>query len=140
MNTKTNKTNKTNKRNKTNKKKTINTKIYEKELKLLKNSVDEVIKKRGKKNLESATIKRIVEILENYLKDTKFVCYGGTAINNILPAYAQFYKKNIELPDYDFFSPDAFNDAKKLAKFIMMKDSMKLKPRLVFIMEHIKYM
>ena len=112
MKTKNNKCN--TKKNKT-KKKGLNNKIYQKELVLLKKAADNSIKKRGKKNLECSTIKRIIEILENYLKDNDFVCYGGTAINNILPAYDQFYKKKIELPDYDFFSSDAFNDAKKLA-------------------------
>ena len=36
------------------------------------------------------------------------------AINNILPKKAQFYGRR-EFPDYDFFSNDALNDAKKLA-------------------------
>ena len=32
----------------------------------------------------------------------------GTAINNILPEQDKFYNKNLEIPDYDFFSPNAF--------------------------------
>jgi hypothetical protein len=43
------------------------------------------------------------------------VCYGGTAINNILPTYAQFYNRDVEIPDYDFFSDRALEDAKELA-------------------------
>ena len=35
------------------------------------------------------------------------MCYGGTAINNILPNYDKFYDTNFEIPDYDFFSPNA---------------------------------
>ena len=54
-------------------------------------------------------------ILENFLREKKLVCYGGTAINNILPQSDQFYDKNIELPDYDFFTPNALNHAKELA-------------------------
>ena len=38
------------------------------------------------------------------MRSTKTVCYGGTAINNILPVEDQFYDKSIEIPDYDFFS------------------------------------
>ena len=37
------------------------------------------------------------------------------AINNILPKKDQFYNKDIEIPDYDFFSPNALKDAKDLA-------------------------
>ena len=47
-----------------------------------------------------------------FLKEKKLVCYGGTAINNILPKRDQFYKPS-EFPDYDFFSNDALNHAKK---------------------------
>ena len=43
------------------------------------------------------------------------VCYGGTAINNILPLDDQFYDKDIEIPDYDFYSPNALDDAIELA-------------------------
>jgi hypothetical protein len=43
------------------------------------------------------------------------VCYGGTAINNILPEMAQFYDKKTEIPDYDFYSPNALEHAKDLA-------------------------
>ena len=32
-----------------------------------------------------------------------------------LPLEDQFYDKSIEIPDYDFYSPDAVNDAKELA-------------------------
>ena len=40
---------------------------------------------------------------------------GGTAINNILPIEDQFYNKNTQIPDYDFFSKNALKDAKSLA-------------------------
>jgi hypothetical protein len=43
------------------------------------------------------------------------ICYGGTAINNILPSEDQFYNKEIEIPDYDFFTHNALADAKELA-------------------------
>ena len=49
------------------------------------------------------------------------VCYGGTAINNILPKRDQFYNFDIEMPDYDFFSSNAMNDAKKLADLYKKK-------------------
>ena len=51
----------------------------------------------------------------DFLKKKKLLCYGGTAINNILPKYAQFYNKEYEVPDYDFYSHDALIHAKELA-------------------------
>ena len=57
----------------------------------------------------------MIQILEDFLIRKKLICYGGTAINNILPKYAQFYNRNIEVPDYDFFSKNALEDAKELA-------------------------
>ena len=60
-------------------------------------------------------MKNIIDVLEKFIHDKKLVCYGGTAINNILPKEDQFYNRNIEIPDYDFFSPNAMNDAKELA-------------------------
>ena len=47
--------------------------------------------------------------------EKKCICYGGTAINNILPKHAQFYDKDVEIPDYDFYSSNALQDAKELA-------------------------
>jgi hypothetical protein len=41
--------------------------------------------------------------------------YGGLAINNILPKEDQFYDKDVEIPDYDFFTTNALEDAKELS-------------------------
>jgi hypothetical protein len=84
------------------------------ELAILRHAVDENEKHQGQKMANSDEIKKIIGILENFLIEKKLVCYGGTAINNILPKYAQFYNKDIELPDYDFFSPKALEHAKEL--------------------------
>ena len=65
-------------------------------------------------------------MLLKIFKKTKRICYGGTAINNILPINDQFYDKSVELPDYDF-SPQPLKDAKKLADIYFKKDLLKLK-------------
>ena len=85
------------------------------ELSILRNAVDHIENKQGKKKLSDPEIKKIIEIVENFLKSTKRMCYGGTAINNLLPKNDQFYNKDVELPDYDFFSPNPVQDAKNLA-------------------------
>jgi len=85
------------------------------ELAILRTAVDKVQSRAGKKMLHSPEVKEIIEIVEKFLRTKKRICYGGTAINNILPEDQQFYNKQIELPDYDFFSPQALKDAKDLA-------------------------
>lgn len=59
--------------------------------------------------------------VEQFLRNRKRICYGGTAINAILPKEDQFYDFSKELPDYDFFSPNAIEDAKKLADLYYKK-------------------
>lgn len=87
----------------------------EKELAILREAVDKAEERSGKKIAQSPQIKGIISIVENFLRKKKLVCYGGTAINNILPTQDQFYNKDVEIPDYDFFSPKALEDAKELA-------------------------
>ena len=89
--------------------------FHEKELSILRNAVDNIEKKTGYTLLNNPSIKNIIEIVEQFLRDRKLICYGGTAINNILPLEDQFYDKKVELPDYDFYSPDPLKDAKDLA-------------------------
>ena len=85
------------------------------ELAILRHAVDESDKIKGNAILNSDDVKKMVEILEHFLREKDVICYGGTAINNILPKFAQFYNKDIEIPDYDFFSPNALEYAKELA-------------------------
>jgi hypothetical protein len=85
------------------------------ELAILRLSVDHATQKIGKRVVESEEIQRMLQILEGFLRKRRLVCYGGTAINNILPVEDQFYDREAELPDYDVFSPHALTDAKQLA-------------------------
>ena len=85
------------------------------ELAILRQAVDTNEKIAGQKIASSDQIKHMIEIVEGFLKKKKCLCYGGTAINNILPKHAQFYNKEYEIPDYDFFSYNALDDAKELA-------------------------
>ena len=89
--------------------------LEEKELDILRDAVDIAEKRKGKQTVSDPDVKKIIGILEDFLKKKKLICYGGTAINNILPLEDQFYDKNIEIPDYDFYSPNALDDAKELA-------------------------
>ena len=87
----------------------------EKELEILRKAVDIAEKKQGFKVANSPEVKKIIKIVEKFIKQKELICYGGTAINNILPQEDQFYDKSIEIPDYDFFSTKALDHAKELA-------------------------
>lgn len=89
--------------------------FQEKELAILRAAVDLAEEKEGKKIAQSDEVKKIIQIVESFLRKKKLICYGGTAINNILPVDDQFYNKDIEIPDYDFFSHSALTHAKELA-------------------------
>jgi hypothetical protein len=94
----------------------LNVLYYEnRELELLKNAINIEAKKRGERIAQNPVMKDIISVLEKFIRDKHLVCYGGTAINNILPPIDQFYNRDLEIPDYDFFSPNAMNDAKALA-------------------------
>ena len=92
-----------------------NESLNEKEIKILRNAIDSATYIMGKKLVQSDNIRNIIEILENFLRSHKTICYGGTAVNNILPEQDRFYNKSIEIPDYDFFTPYAMDYAEKLA-------------------------
>ena len=95
--------------------------LEEKEVEILRDAIDIAEKRKGKRVVSDPDVKKIISILEDFLKRKKLVCYGGTAINNILPLEDQFYDKDVEIPDYDFYSPNALDDAKELAD-IYFKD------------------
>ena len=84
------------------------------ELAILRTAIDKAEERTGRAAANSSEVKKIITIVENFLKRKKLICYGGTAINNILPKQDQFYNTDVEIPDYDFFSPNALQDSKEL--------------------------
>ena len=85
------------------------------ELAILRQAVDENDDQTKKKNANSEEVKDMISMVEDFLRKTQCICYGGTAINNILPEEAQFYNRDAEIPDYDFFSETPLAHAKELA-------------------------
>ena len=96
-------------------------KFSECELAILRMAVDNADEKMARRSVNSPQIVEIIEIVEIFLKSKNLICYGGTAINNILPRSQQFYNKDIEIPDYDFFSANALVDAKELTDIYYKK-------------------
>ena len=68
-------------------------------------------------DFESAHDPEIIQaltIVKNFIIRKKRICYGGTAMNALLPAKDKFYDPEYNLPDYDFITYDADNDVKEL--------------------------
>jgi len=91
------------------------------ELAILRMAVDEAEDKMGRRVVNSDDVQQIIDIVEEFIRHKKLICYGGTAINNILPEEDRFYNKEVEVPDYDFFSQNALSDAKELADIYYKK-------------------
>ena len=91
------------------------------ELAILRKAVDDSESLKKQQLVKSDEIDRIIKILEDFLVKKKLICYGGTAINNILPLQDQFYNKDLEIPDYDCFSDKAMENAKQLADLYYKK-------------------
>ena len=89
--------------------------IEERELAIVKAAVDEIDARKGKRLVREPEVQAVISAVERFIAIKKLVCYGGTAINNIMPEQYRFYDTDIELPDYDFYSPHALEDAKELA-------------------------
>lgn len=89
--------------------------LDDRELAALRKAVDAFQAEEGEKMMQSPEVQKIIQMVEAFLRKKRLICYGGTAINNVLPEESQFYDKRTELPDYDFFSPHAYDDAIALA-------------------------
>jgi hypothetical protein len=89
------------------------------ELAILRMQVDQAQEKIAKRVVNTPEIKQMIVIVEDFLKKKNLVCYGGISINALLPDEDKIYNFDIDLPDYDFFSPNALEDAKELAKLYL---------------------
>jgi hypothetical protein len=63
---------------------------------------------------EDTEARKIVDIMERFLRIKARVVYGGAAINAHLPADKKFYDPTLYLPDYDFMTPDPLQDCADL--------------------------
>jgi hypothetical protein len=63
-------------------------------------------------------ILQALSIVHNFISKKKRVCYGGTAMNELLPKKYKFYDPQYDLPDYDFLTPDANGDVRELVNML----------------------
>ena len=79
------------------------------ELAILRSAVDKIGKKTGRKKIDNPEIKEIIDIVEEFLKKTKRIFYGGTAINNILHLEDQWKSSDVLLHYYNYVLKSVFH-------------------------------
>lgn len=72
-----------------------------------------------KEEASDPVIRKIMKLVHAFIQKKRVLCYGGTAINNIIPKKDQFYDFTVDIPDYDFFSEDPTAHAKELVDILV---------------------
>ena len=91
------------------------------QLNILRDAMDKAEKNLSKKVAQSPIVKNIFKIIEKFIKSHKMMIYGGTAINNILPAKLRFYNTDVDVPDYDVFSDNPIENVKEICDIFYEK-------------------
>lgn len=81
----------------------------------LETLIETIQTENDKRAAADPMVRRALETVEEFLKLHPVMCYGGTAINNLLPKDERFYKPETDIPDYDFFSKTPQEHAMMLA-------------------------
>lgn len=95
--------------------------IEEKELELIRDTIDQSERLQTIMLKQTKDVSKIISILERFLRNKKLICYGGTAINVLLPKDLQFYNKDVDIPDYDIYSTTPLEHAKEIADIYAKK-------------------
>jgi hypothetical protein len=66
--------------------------------------IDKLQLENDKKAAANPMVKKSLAIVKEFLQTHPVMCYGGTAINNLLPETERFYDPVTTIPDYDFYS------------------------------------
>jgi hypothetical protein len=82
--------------------------------KRLKAAVDLASEELDRESAHDQEDQRALSVVHSFIERKKRVCYGGTAMNAILPVSKRFYNPDVDLPDYDFYTPDVDEDIKDL--------------------------
>ena len=90
--------------------------------KLIETRLDKAIDKAQEildyESAHNTEILQALDIVAHFIQSKKRVCYGGTAMNALLPEKDRFYSTDYDLPDYDFLTPDANSDVKELVSML----------------------
>jgi len=82
----------------------------------LKEAMDKASDKLKYETAHDDELIHALSVVADFIKRKRRVCYGGTAMNAILPDSKKFYDPRVDLPDYDFYTPDVEGDVKELVE------------------------
>ena len=77
--------------------------------------IDKLQLENDKKAAANPIVKKSLAVVKEFLQTHPVMCYGGTAINNLLPETERFYDPATTIPDYDFYSKTPQEHAMLLA-------------------------
>jgi hypothetical protein len=86
------------------------------QLAAVKSAAEEAQKATDYASAHDQEILTAIEIVEEFLRQTGRVCYGGAAMNAQLPNKYKFYDPEYTIPDYDFLTPSADKDITTLER------------------------
>ena len=89
-------------------------KTMEKINKRLEGAVDKAQERIDYESAHNEDLLKALDVIASFIRRRKRVCYGGTAMNAILPDAMKFYDPEHDLPDYDFYTPDAASDVTEI--------------------------
>ena len=84
-------------------------------------AINENLKYQKQIKRNNYTKPELFNIINDYISKNQLICYGGMAINNIIPEKTERFYDEIDIPDYDCFSPNAIKDAKLLSQILITK-------------------
>jgi hypothetical protein len=90
----------------------------QKQVERLKHVVDQAQKRVDFTIANDPDVAKAIQTVERFLRKKRRVCYGGQAINALLPKGRKFYNEKYTIPDYDFFSPEMEADVEELIKLL----------------------
>jgi len=82
----------------------------------LEDAIKEAEKHRQFEEAHNPEIRMALDIVKEFIIKKKLICYGGTAMNALLPKKDKFYDPEYDLPDYDFYTIDASKTVNELVK------------------------
>jgi len=91
----------------------------------LHNAISENLKYQKKIKRRKYTKPFLFNIIDDFISSRELICYGGIAINTIIPK-ERFYDE-VDIPDYDCFSNNAIEDAKELADILSKYENVEVK-------------
>ena len=91
---------------------------FKEQIELIKKASEVAQQKIDYSTAHNDQILYAIEIVEQFLRKTRRICYGGQAINAHLPERYKIYDPTYSIPDYDLFTPSPVNDIQYLVKLL----------------------